>query len=85
MIDMRKFYDTYRLPRPSFFGGIASLWDFAGAMHTYRPLSDAEALEADWYVIGDDLAEAMELFAEEVGYIPDAYVDSRLESGVKPS
>ena len=54
-------------------------------MHTYRPLSDAEALEVGTGTIGDDLAEAMGLFAEEVGYIPDAYVDSRLESGAKSS
>ena len=78
-------YRFYRFPRRSILDGVARLWDFSGAIHTYRPLSATEALASDWRVVGDVLAEAMGLFSEETGYVPEGRDDSRLESGAKSS
>jgi hypothetical protein len=57
---------TYLITRPSFRRGLSRLVDLGGTMNdtAYRlsqtpAESDALALYADWYAIGDDMRAAM--------------------------
>ena len=59
-------YVTVSVPRPSFLLGLASLWDFGGALtprvRVNRKMldqSDADALAADWEALADDLARIL--------------------------
>lgn len=58
--------------RPSFLTGLASIFDFAGALQRPRripsgPDADARALASDWQAVGGDLWAAMGQFEEETG------------------
>lgn len=51
--------------RPSFVEGVARLIDFGNTLQVYNSSLSSEqadflALASDWYVIGDDLREAMD-------------------------
>ncbi len=54
---------TLLAERPSFLKGVASIFDFAGALHPRKHYSgakvDAEAIQQDWLAVGDDLRKAM--------------------------
>ena len=59
-------YVTVSVPRPSFLLGIASLWDFGGALtprvrvnRETLTRSDAEALAADWDALAGDMARIL--------------------------
>ena len=70
----------YLFARPSFLRGVASLFDFAGALRQYNfmpdpRLSDEMAIRSDWQAVGDDLRQAMGQFEHEA---------SREIAGVSP-
>ena len=53
--------------RPSFIGGAARLFDFAGTLNTCNmsatgELADASALQEDWKAIGNDMRAALEIY-----------------------
>ena len=53
--------------RPSFIGGAARLFDFAGTLNTYNmsatgELADARAFQEDWKAIGNDMRAALEIY-----------------------
>jgi hypothetical protein len=54
--------------RPSFLEGAARAFDLANTMSEYNrseteELADSRALFADWRLIGDEIRQAMEVFA----------------------
>ena len=58
--------------RPSFIGGAARLFDFAGMLNTYNisasgELADARAFQEDWKAIGDDMRAALEIYRSQLG------------------
>ena len=63
--------DIYRLySRPSFFEGVARLFDFKGRLNKYNySESDNEAdfrsIESDWQFVGKDLQTALDKFISE--------------------
>lgn len=68
----RTLYSDLIRNRPSFLTGLASLWDFAGALNrprrsSFDPDADARALASDWRAVGSDLWAAMGQFEEETG------------------
>ena len=53
--------------RPSFIGGAARLFDFAGTLNAYNmsatgELADIRAFQEDWKAIGDDMRAALEMY-----------------------
>ncbi len=56
--------------RPSFIGGVARLFDFAGTLNTYNisatgELADARAFQEDWKAIGDDMRAVLAAYKNE--------------------
>lgn len=56
--------------RPSFIGGVARLFDFAGTLNTYNSsatgeLADIRAFEEDWKAIGDDMRVVLAAYRKE--------------------
>jgi len=56
--------------RPSFIGGIASIFDLGGTFVEFnnspnQALSDFYALRSDWLMVGDSLRKAMTAFRDE--------------------
>ncbi|MGE5596082.1 MAG: hypothetical protein ACM3S1_08620 [Hyphomicrobiales bacterium] len=55
----------YRLfAAPSFFSGLARIWDWSGAINTYNrdatPVeADYAAIRSDWEAVGDDMRGAL--------------------------
>ena len=50
--------------RPSFFEGMARIFDFGGALNVYDKSAsgeeaDVRALAADWLMVGNDIHKAM--------------------------
>lgn len=78
---MKKAADRSRSPkvsngilrrRRSFLTGLASIFDFAGALQRPRriasgPDADARAMASDWQAVGGDLWAAMGQFEKETG------------------
>ena len=65
-------YSDFLRRRPSFLTGLASIFDFAGALQRPRriasgPDADARAMASDWQAVGGDLWAAMGQFEEETG------------------
>ncbi|NOZ73081.1 MAG: hypothetical protein GXP38_14445 [Chloroflexi bacterium] len=53
-------YSTFLFARPSFWEGIARIFDFGNTLQEYNTVltpesSDYLALLADWYAVGDDM------------------------------
>ena len=67
----KKIYRLYN--RPSFWEGVARLFDFGGRLtHQYHYSSsneeaDSRAIESDWQFVGEDLREAIRQYAEQSG------------------
>ncbi len=63
--------EIYRLySRPSFFEGIARLFDFRGRLNKYNfsrsnNEADFRSIESDWQFVGNDIRKAIRIFAEE--------------------
>lgn len=56
--------------RPSFIGGAARLFDFAGTLNIYNlsatgELADVRAFEEDWKAIGDDMRTVLAVYKKE--------------------
>ena len=64
-------YDRFVGKRPSFFEGVASAFDFAGALapRRYEPAPDADALAlaSDWEAVGTDMWAAIIRFEDDTG------------------
>lgn len=59
-----------RYARPSFWTGVASIFDFGGALNRYHvdapgTRADALAMWADWQAVGDDMRAALQAFEAE--------------------
>ncbi len=68
-------YVTVSVPRPSFLLGLASLWDFGGALtprvRVNREMltrSDADALAADWDALAGDVARILPPLDEDEAF-----------------
>ena len=53
--------------RPTFASGVARLYDFGGIFDAYNASgtaeeADAEAINADWSMVGDDILNALVVF-----------------------
>lgn len=63
--------EVYRLySRPSFFEGIARLFDVKGHLNKYNYSrsgieADIRSIESDWQFVGIDIQEAIQNFAKE--------------------
>lgn len=63
------YREIYRLyARPSFFEGMARLFDFGGSLNQYNYSkspneADLRAMEADWQMVGEDLRNALKEYA----------------------
>lgn len=63
--------EIYRLySRPSFFEGIARLFDIKGKLNKYNYSrsnveADLRSIESDWQFVGIDINEAIKKFNEE--------------------
>lgn len=56
--------------RPSFLGGAARLFDFAGTLNSYNisatgELADTRAFQEDWKSIGDDMRAVLAAYQKE--------------------
>jgi len=56
--------------RPSFIGGAARLFDFAGTLNIYNlsatgELADVRAFKEDWKAIGDDMRTVLAAYKKE--------------------
>jgi hypothetical protein len=56
--------------RPSFIGGVARIFDFAGTLNTYNisatgELADARAFQEGWKAIGDDMRAVLAAYKKE--------------------
>ena len=54
--------------RPSFFEGAARIFDMGGTLIVYNEsdattIADTRAIAMDWYVVGEDIRQAMNAFA----------------------
>ena len=54
----------HRVPTPSAWTGIGSLFDICGVLNTYTvapsgQVADFEALRSDWLAVGDYISEAI--------------------------
>ena len=62
--------EIYRLySRPSFWEGVARLFDFGGTLNRYNYSksereADFRAIESDWQAIGEDLRNALTEFIQ---------------------
>ena len=59
-----------RYARPSFWTGVASIFDFGGALNRYSVTTsgsraDALAMWADWQAVGDDMRAALQAYRAE--------------------
>ena len=66
----RRSFSDYLYVRPSFFSGIARLFDFWGLYDSYnysrtRRMADAKALYSDWRTVGCDIRRSMNEHAKE--------------------
>jgi hypothetical protein len=60
----------YLFARPSFIGGAARLFDFAGTLNVYNisatgELADTRAFQEDWKTIGDDMRAVLAAYKKE--------------------
>lgn len=63
----REFYKLHS--RPSFFEGVARLFDFSGFLNQYDYSNSGEeadyrALRSDWQEVGEDIRRAISLFKQ---------------------
>jgi hypothetical protein len=61
---MGEFYTDYLFARPSFWEGVARIFDFAGTLNTYNTvdnpnLADYIALANDWAMIAQDMKKVI--------------------------
>lgn len=59
-----------RYARPTFWTGVASVFDFGGALNRYNATAsgtraDALAMWADWQAVGDDMRAALQAYEAE--------------------
>ncbi len=64
------FETDYLFARPSFVGGMASVFDLGATLQVYNDspstdIADARAIMSDWIVTGNDIRSAINVFAEE--------------------
>ena len=68
-------YSRFVRRQPSFVEGVASAFDFAGALAPRRcestPDADVLALASDWEAVGKDLWAAVSRFEDETGVRPE--------------
>jgi hypothetical protein len=59
---------AYLSSRPSFFTGLARLFDFWGLFspHGNGKVSDSKALSSDWRAVGQDIQKAVRSYAREL-------------------
>ena len=68
----RRTGDSFRLyARPSFFEGIARLFDFGGSLNKYNSSdsgekADYKALKSDWSTVGEDIYSAINVFSNDL-------------------
>lgn len=63
-------YSYLLFARPSFWEGIARIFDFGGTLQVYNRsrssvVADANALRSDWRMVGQDIANAIEEYGQE--------------------
>lgn len=63
-------HSFFLFSRPSFLGGAARLFDFAGTLNVYNisitgEAADARAFHEDWKAIGDDMRIALESYRKQ--------------------
>ena len=66
-----KIANSFYLPKHSFLRGIASLIDFTGSesrefTEQLLARSNADAIRADWEVVGDSLRQAMDGYGRQL-------------------
>jgi hypothetical protein len=71
----------YLFARPSFLHGMARTLDVWGSLDPFNwsrspHEADAVAMQADWSLVGQDLATAMESFGAELQDPPLSFVDA---------
>lgn len=68
MSELIKNYAFYLFAKPSFFEGIARIFDFSNSLETYNESKDEEEADSkatylDWLAVGDDLSYVMKKYA----------------------
>ncbi len=63
-------HSDYLFAKPSFIGGMARLFDFAGTLNSYNispsgEIADARAFQEDWEAIGDDMRNALVAYKKD--------------------
>lgn len=61
----KKIKSDFLFAQPSFVSGVARVFDLWGQLDEYNRSespseADAKAIAADWFVVGQDIAEAIE-------------------------
>jgi hypothetical protein len=56
--------------RPSFWEGVARIFDFTGSLNTSAWPTDEEALRSDWEAVGNDMRAAVAAYEQEHGLAP---------------